>query len=62
MGAVTALMHADAYQPKDVATLVVDSPFSSFEAIAKDMVKKNVKGLPDFVVDVLMQLIRYSCK
>ena len=46
MGAVTAIMHNREYNPPDVSLLILDSPFHSFEEIAKDIVRQKVPNLP----------------
>jgi alpha-beta hydrolase superfamily lysophospholipase len=44
MGAVSALLYTIAYNnPEDIILLVLDSPFSSFEVITKELAMRKVK-------------------
>lgn len=62
MGAVSALLHAKSYcNPSDVIMMVLDSPFSSFENITKELALRKVK-VPAFVINLLLDLVRANFK
>ena len=49
MGATAILLFSITYKPADVALLVLDSPFYSFESIAFEIANRNIK-VPEFVI------------
>lgn len=58
MGAVSALLHIITYHnPKDVILLVLDSPFSSFEQITKELALRKV-SVPTFMISILLDLVK----
>ncbi len=62
MGAVSALLHSITYNnPSDIIMLVLDSPFSSFEKIARELAMRRVK-VPTFIINALLDLIKANFK
>lgn len=62
MGAVTALMHNKTYNPVDVSVMILDSPFHSFEEASKDIIRQRVPSLPEFLINSLVGILRFSCR
>ncbi len=54
MGAVTALMYAD--RDPSIAGLVLDSPFSNLEELARELASKHSK-VPGFLVGAALSMI-----
>lgn len=62
MGAVSALLYAINYKnPDDVILLILDSPFSSFEVITKELALRRVK-VPGFMIGILLDLVKSNFK
>lgn len=62
MGAVSALLHSIFYHnPEDVIMLVLDSPFSSFEQITKELALRKV-SVPSFMISILLDLVKSNFK
>jgi alpha-beta hydrolase superfamily lysophospholipase len=62
MGAVSALLYTITYNnPEDVILLVLDSPFSSFEVITKELAMRKVK-VPSFMISLLLDLVKANFK
>ncbi len=55
MGAVTALMYAS-MEPFRVSKIVLDSPFSNFRQLVKEIVNTRT-GLPDFLFGSIIDKI-----
>ena len=64
MGAATALLHA--HRDHSIAAMVLDSPFSSLQTLARELVDKGkAQGgitVPGFVVNIILGWVRGSVK
>ena len=56
MGAVTALLHGD--RDPSIAAMVLDSPFSSLEGLAREMARNSGTSVPGFVLGAAVKMIR----
>lgn len=59
MGAVTALMYSDS--DPSIACMVLDSPFSNMEALARELAEKQSK-VPGFLVSGAISMISGTIK
>jgi alpha-beta hydrolase superfamily lysophospholipase len=56
MGAVTALLYAPS--DRNLAGMILDSPFSDFNELMREVAKSYVPVLPEFVANYLVGLLR----
>merc|ERR1719422_1796560 len=57
MGAATALLHG--HRDPSIAAMVLDSPFSSLERLAREIIDKaQIKHKPEFLVKAFMKMVR----
>lgn len=57
MGAATALLHG--HRDPSIAAVVLDSPFSSLERLAREIIDKaQIKHKPEFLVKAFMKMMR----
>ena len=61
MGAVATLLYSATYNPPDVSLLVLDSAFSSFEDVSKELTNKKTK-LPLFMIEVAVEILKTKFK
>ena len=55
MGAATAMIYA--HRDKRVEAICVDSPFSDFEQLARELTLKQIK-LPGFIISIVLSIVR----
>ena len=60
MGAVTSLIYASKY-PENVVSMVLDSPFSNFNQLIRDLAKSKT-GLPTFLFSPILSRIENTIK
>ena len=60
MGAVASLLYTEKNDDKSIRFQVVDSPFHSFESIAKYYAKKKM-NIPDLIIYFLFEAIKGHC-
>lgn len=61
MGAVATLLYSVSYNPSDAILLVLDSAFSSFEDVSKELTNKKTK-IPLFLVEVAIDILKGKLK
>ncbi|CAM9955954.1 unnamed protein product [Choristocarpus tenellus] len=62
MGAASALLYAGRYDTEALSGMILDSPFASFEALARDLVSQGQINLPNFLLNGALKLLRRSVK
>ena len=60
MGAATALLHAE--RDPSIAGIVLDSPFTDLNVLAKELTRAYVKYLPSFMTSILLKILRKTIK
>ena len=60
MGAATTMIYA--HKDPRICAIVMDSPFADFSKLAKELVQKQVKNLPGFIISSALSIVGSTIK